>query len=38
LFSMKERASLSGGSYHLDSTPGHGTRIAVSWHCGQFSA
>jgi len=38
LFSMKERASLSGGSYQLDSTPGHGTRIAVSWHCGQFAA
>ena len=38
LVSMKERASLSGGSYHLDSAPGHGTRIAVSWHCGQFAA
>jgi len=38
LFSMKERASLSGGSYHLNSTPGHGTCIAVSWHCGQFAA
>jgi signal transduction histidine kinase len=35
LVSMKERASLSGGSYRLDSAPGQGTRIAVSWHCGQ---
>ena len=37
LLSMKERASFSGGTYHLESTPGQGTRIEVSWPCGQFS-
>lgn len=31
LLSMKERASLSGGTYHLDSAPGKGTRIEVWW-------
>ena len=31
LISMKERVSLSGGSYRLESTPGFGTRIHVSW-------
>jgi len=36
LLSMKERASFSGGTYHLASTPGQGTRIEVSWPCGQF--
>jgi PAS domain S-box-containing protein len=34
LLSMKERASFSGGNYHLASTPGQGTRIEVSWPCG----
>jgi PAS domain S-box-containing protein len=37
LLSMKERASCSGGSYHLESSPGQGTRIEVSWPCGQAS-
>jgi len=36
LLSMKERASFSGGAYRLASTPGQGTRIEVSWSCGQF--
>jgi PAS domain S-box-containing protein len=36
LLSMKERASFSGGAYRLASTPGQGTRIEVSWPCGQF--
>lgn len=31
LLSMKERASLSGGTYHLNSVPGKGTCIRVSW-------
>jgi PAS domain S-box-containing protein len=35
LLSMRERASLSGGSYQLESSPGQGTRIEVSWVCGQ---
>lgn len=34
LFSMKERASLSGGVYRLCSAPGLGTRIDVAWSCG----
>ncbi|MDO9220850.1 MAG: histidine kinase [Thiobacillus sp.] len=38
LLSMKERASFSGGTYHLESTPGQGTRIKVSWPYGQFSS
>ena len=33
LFSMKERATFSGGVYRLVSTPGQGTRIEVSWPC-----
>mgnify|MGYP001109112358 FL=1 len=36
LYSMKERATFSGGIYRLASTPGQGTRIEVSWPCGQF--
>jgi len=36
LLSMKERASFSGGSYRIASVPGQGTRIEVSWPCGQF--
>lgn len=36
LLSMKERASFSGGTYHLESIPGQGTRIKVSWPCGQI--
>lgn len=36
LLSMKERASFSGGSYRLTSTPGRGTRIEVSWPCAPF--
>jgi PAS domain S-box-containing protein len=31
LVSMKERVTLSGGSYHLESSPGFGTRILASW-------
>jgi PAS domain S-box-containing protein len=31
LISMKERVSLSGGSYHLESSPGFGTHIRASW-------
>jgi PAS domain S-box-containing protein len=34
LLSMKERASFSGGTFHLTSAPGQGTRIEVSWPCG----
>ncbi len=34
LSSMQERVSLSGGSYHLDSSPGFGTRIQASWPLG----
>lgn len=35
LLSMKERASFSGGTYRLESAPGRGTRIEVTWPCGQ---
>lgn len=31
LISMKERVTLSGGSYRLESSPGFGTRIHASW-------
>ena len=31
LISMKERATLSGGSYRLESSPGFGTHIQASW-------
>ncbi|MGE5320042.1 MAG: sensor histidine kinase, partial [Hyphomicrobiaceae bacterium] len=31
LISMKERASLSGGCYRLESSPGFGTRVHASW-------
>lgn len=31
LVSMKERVTLSGGHYRLDSSPGSGTRIQASW-------
>jgi len=31
LISMKERVSLSGGSYRLESSPGFGTHIQASW-------
>ena len=31
LLSMKERAELSGGTYVMESRPGQGTRINVSW-------
>lgn len=31
LISMKERAQLSGGSFEIVSSPGHGTRIKVIW-------
>lgn len=34
LLSMKERAALSGGSYHLNSAPGKGTCIQVLWPSG----
>jgi PAS domain S-box-containing protein len=37
LLSMQERASFSGGTYRIDSTPGQGTRIEVSWPCGQVT-
>jgi signal transduction histidine kinase len=33
LLGMRKRASLSGGSYHIESAPGQGTRIKVSWLC-----
>lgn len=36
LFSMKKRALFSGGTYLLESAPGQGTRIWVSWPCRQF--
>lgn len=36
LRSMEERASVSGGTYHLRSAPGQGTGIWVSWPCRQF--
>ncbi len=35
LFSMKERASFSGGTYRIASAVGQGTRIEVSWPCRQ---
>jgi len=38
LLSMKERASFSGGSYHLISAPGKGTCITVSWPSGKCPA
>jgi hypothetical protein len=31
LQSMQERAELSGGTFHLVSTPGKGTKILVHW-------
>ena len=31
LFSMRERAELSGGTFELKSAPGEGTAIRVSW-------
>jgi PAS domain S-box-containing protein len=31
LVSMKERVTLSGGDYRLESSPGFGTRILASW-------
>lgn len=31
LLTMKERAILSGGAYALESAPGEGTRIRISW-------
>jgi len=37
LLGMRKRASLSGGLYHLDSAPGKGTRIKVSWSCEETS-
>jgi signal transduction histidine kinase len=38
LLSMKERASFSGGTYHLSSAPGKGTCIKVSWAAGNCPA
>jgi signal transduction histidine kinase len=38
LLSIKERASLSGGTYHLRSAPGQGTCIKVSWPAGSCPA
>jgi signal transduction histidine kinase len=38
LLSMKERASFSGGTYYLNSTPGKGTFIEVSWPAGKCPA
>lgn len=35
LLSMKERTSFSGGTSRITSAPGQGTRIEVSWPCGQ---
>jgi PAS domain S-box-containing protein len=31
LASMKERTELSGGTFHLETRPGHGTTIKASW-------
>jgi glucose-6-phosphate-specific signal transduction histidine kinase len=31
LSSMKERASLSGGLFHVESAPGNGTTVRASW-------
>lgn len=36
LVSMKERASFSGGTYQLSTSPGQGTRIEVCWPCGEL--
>jgi signal transduction histidine kinase len=33
LMSMQERAQNSGGTYHLNSSPGKGTHISVTWPC-----
>lgn len=38
LLSMKERASFSGGTFRIASAPGQGTRIEVSWPCGQATS
>jgi signal transduction histidine kinase len=38
LLSMKERASFSGGTYHLSSAAGKGTCIKVSWAAGNCPA
>jgi signal transduction histidine kinase len=38
LLSMKERASFSGGTYHLRSAPGQGTCLKVSWPAGDCPA
>jgi signal transduction histidine kinase len=38
LLSMKERASFSGGTYHMVSAPGKGTCITVSWPSGKCPA
>jgi PAS domain S-box-containing protein len=35
LLSMKERASFSGGTFRIASASGQGTRIEVSWPCGE---
>jgi signal transduction histidine kinase len=35
LFSMKERAALSGGSLQIESTPGRGTFIEATWTLGE---
>jgi signal transduction histidine kinase len=37
LLSMKERANLSGGDYMMDSIPGRGTRICISWQFDKLS-
>jgi signal transduction histidine kinase len=38
LLSMRERASFSGGTYYLNSAPGKGTFIEVSWPAGKCPA
>lgn len=38
LLSMKERTSFSGGTFQLDSAPGKGTCIKVSWPAGSCPA
>ncbi len=37
LTSMRERAVLSGGKFEIESTPGAGTTISVSWKTGELS-
>ena len=38
LLSMKERATLSGGVYVMESVAGQGTQIRITWHIGSSSS